>query len=64
MGTFAEYLSRKVASTKPTVEEHPATIIADAMGEARELGQSVAGMFGTNSRRRKLERLDLKLRGP
>jgi hypothetical protein len=62
MGIFADYLSRKMEQTVPK-EEHPSVIIAGAMEEARELGQSVAGMFGTHSRRKKLEGMNLKLRG-
>jgi hypothetical protein len=63
MSTFAEYLSRKMAVTGPTREEHPSAIVAGALEEARELGQSVAGMFGNNARRKKLEHMNLKFRG-
>ena len=63
MGTFADYLSRKMAATAPTKEEHPSVIVAGALEEARELGQSVAGMFGTQARRKKLEHMNLKIRG-
>jgi alpha-D-ribose 1-methylphosphonate 5-triphosphate synthase subunit PhnL len=62
MGTFSDYLSRKMEPTV-TKEEHPSVLVAEAIEEARELGQSVAGMFGDHSRRKKLEGMNLKLRG-
>ena len=57
MGHFADYLSRKMEHTV-TKEEHPSVL-----EEARELGQSVAGMFGDHSRREKLKKINLKFRG-
>ena len=62
MGHFADYLSRKLEHTV-TKEEHPSVLVAGALEEARELGQSVAGMFGNHSRREKLKRMNLKFRG-
>ena len=46
-----------------TKEEHPSVLVAGALEEARELGQSVAGMFGDHSRREKLKKINLKFRG-
>ena len=63
MATFADYLSRKMTATTPTREEHPAVLVSDAMSEAHELGQSIAGMFGNQTRRKKLQQMNLKLRG-
>ena len=48
MGTFTDYLSRKIAVSSPSKEEHPAVIVSGALEEARELGQSVAGCFHRN----------------
>ena len=62
MGHFADSLSRKMEQTV-TKEEHPSVLVAGAIEEARELGQSVAGMFGNHSRREKLKRMNLKFRG-
>jgi len=63
MGTFTDYLSRKIAVSSPSKEEHPAVIVSGALEEARELGQSVAGMFSSKPRRKKLEEMNLKIRG-
>tara|TARA_R110000824_G_scaffold95305_3_gene229308 strand:+ start:11540 stop:11731 length:192 start_codon:yes stop_codon:yes gene_type:complete len=62
MGHFADYLSRKMEQTV-TKEEHPSVLVSGAIEEARELGQSIAGMFGDHSRREKLKRMNLKFRG-
>lgn len=60
MGTFSDYLTRKIERTSPK-EEHPSVLVAEAMTEAKELGRSVAGMF-RSPRRRELEDMGLKLR--
>ena len=62
MGHFADYLSRKMEQTV-TKEEHPSVLVSGAIEEARELGQSIAGMLGDHSRREKLKRMNLKFRG-
>ena len=61
MGTFSDYLTRKIERTAPTKEEHPSVLVAGAMTEAKDLGRSVAGMF-QSPRRRELEKMGLKLR--
>ena len=60
MVTFSDYLTRKIARTS-SKEEHPSLLVSEAMTEARELGRSVAGVF-QSPRRRKLEKMGLKLR--
>jgi len=60
MGTFSDYLTRKIERTS-SKEEHPSLLVSEAMTEAKELGRSVAGMF-RSPRRRELEDMDLKLR--
>ena len=60
MGTFSDYLTRKIERTS-SKEEHPSVLVSGAMTEARELGRSVAGMF-RSPRRRELEDIGLKLR--
>lgn len=64
MGVFSDYLSRKIAVSSPSKEEHPSAIVSGALEEARELGQSVADMFHSKNRRTQLEEMDLKFRGP